>query len=204
MTKERGILFSGEMVNAILAGTKSQTRRVVKPQPVGGHSFNSDGSQRERREGQGRCPYGAPGDLLYVREAWRWSSHEAGEPCVCYRADNMCACGRPAQVPADHPYLKWKPGIHLFKTDSRIWLRITDVRVERVQEIANPSERCAPKVQAEGIQSCIERGFATFGEAFADLWDSINAKRGFGWANNPFCWVLTFERDKDAETRPRV
>lgn len=160
--KERGILFSAPMVLALLAGTKTQTRRALKPRPPFSEWY------REVAD----CPYGVPGDRLWVREAWA----RVG-PGVIFRASD-----------ADHnPGQKWKPGIHLFRVDSRITLEITDVRVQRLHDISEED------AQAEGVPACgwgISSG--SYEEMYSRLWESVN---GLGsWEANPFVWALTFAR----------
>ena len=139
--------------------------------------------------GQFKCPYGKPGDLLYVREAWAKTNvapivETIDNPWTVYRTgDNRTDYGGP-----------WKPGIHMKRCDSRITLRITDVRVERVQDITDPD------VVAEGVTippgALMDRHGVTrsFGPRwFQPLWDSLNESRGLGWDANPWVWVVSFE-----------
>lgn len=212
--KERPIIFSGEMVRAILEGRKTQTRRVIRDargafwdhagyRPV----LHASGSwvfqdiERPEREVFGprfRCPYGVPGDRLWVRETWQglvaqphsfgpgeddwdWDSEEAEfipdeEPLagftVCYRETDPDACKW------------WRPSIYMPRWASRITLEITGVRVERVQEIRHEDAK------AEGVFPKIDN----FRAPFSVLWDRINEKRGFGWEANPWVWVIEFRR----------
>ena len=135
MPRERPILMSAPMVRAVLAGTKTQTRRAVRIQPnpllVAGAQFvdrfwcwlnGHDGSITDKVLGTGRCPYGVSGDRLWVRERFRVY---LGTHCVEYFADA-----------AHDSAAKWKPSIHMPRWASRITLEITDVRVERLQEIS--------------------------------------------------------------------
>jgi hypothetical protein len=176
--KERPILFSGPMVRAILDGQKTQTRRIVKPQP------SIEGQEPHLV----RCPYGVPGDRLWVRETW-------GE-------GGMTKPGDPASYAADWPdagaIRKWRPSIHMPRWASRIDLEVTAVRVERLQAITEEDAR------AEGAAHRIARGGdlsgALEGETpiqhvahFRDLWDSINGERT-PWASNPWVWVVSFKR----------
>ncbi|MFA5324307.1 MAG: hypothetical protein WC373_16650 [Smithella sp.] len=191
--KERPILFSGEMVRAILAGRKTQTRRVVKPQPKWiadpNIPFKTDDANPK---GIIKCPYGQPGNFLWVRETWAtWSSlnHLAPsgirpKPALEYKADG-CLTISGGKI-ADRG--KWRPSIHMPRWASRITLEITDVRVERVQDISEYDAEC------EGAETASpkEATGARFRPAFHDLWDSINAKRGLGWNANPWIWCLTF------------
>ncbi len=121
--KERGILFTGEMVMALLAGRKTMTRRAVKT-----HDVNVIAPDQMLD----RCPYGRAGDRLWVRETWR----EDYDRRIRFRAD------------AEHPEVhKWKPGIHLKRIHARILLEVTAVRVERAQAISEAdavAEGCIP------------------------------------------------------------
>lgn len=150
VTRGRPILFSGEMVRAILDGRKTQTRRVVVPQPshVEGNTLYLDGDGFYGRAARDRiihCPYGAPGDRLWVRETWtefyassRGATHETG---VRYKADGgerilSVPTARYGASLTDDDRLAWRPSIHMPRWASRITLEITDVRVQRVQEIS--------------------------------------------------------------------
>jgi len=165
---ERPIIFSTDSVESILDGRKIMTRRVIKPQPIWvGDPYVPFKTQDADPKGIIDCPYGKPGDLLWVRETWR--PEQDGE--ISFKADFSC----------DGP---WKPSIHMPKKCARIWLKVTGVRVERLQDI---SELDAGK---EGIY-CAEPG-----ECFVEficLWDK-KAKRGYGWYQNPWVWVVEFER----------
>ena len=153
--REHPIIFSGEMVRAILAERKAQTRRVIKPQPKGPCFI-----------GQG--PYGQLGDRLWVKETF------AGKKDVVYKATNK-----------DNIRYSWKSSIFMPRWASRITLEITDVRVERLQDIT------LDDIHAEGSLIADEQGAAGW---YMDLWDFLNAKRGFGWETNPFVWVISFKR----------
>ncbi len=204
--KERPILFSGPMVRALLDGTKTQTRRAIKPQfncllaIFPGVSILTNLLFR-RKDQTINCPYGGPGDRLWVREKWRESgSGQAGD-------------GKIPKTPVPVVYASdgdwggpWRPSIHMPRWASRINLEVTDVRVERLQKIT------ADDAIAEGIERvggtfscCPWRNYlrGTPGEmdmecscprrSFQTLWDSINAKRGFGWDTNCWVWVVEFE-----------
>ena len=195
---EYPILFNGEMVRAVLDGRKTQTRRVMKPQPkplTGGWMYDrkyfADDAQMKNYlfhdvYGEKGSPYGSAyadgtGDLLWVRETW----HPTGrEQTALYRADGQCEVAQ------------WKPSIHMPRWASRITLRVTDVRVERVQELEES------EIGAEGIErpewwnnmdSWIN-GEDLAKEMFAQLWNSINAARGHSWQSNPWVWVVEFEK----------
>jgi len=189
--KERPILFNGPMVQAIREERKTQTRRVMKPQPPDwtGDLFPlSNGKWRARHPSTVgrpsaaspvfRCPYGILGDRLWVRETWALVDGE-----LWYRADT------------DEPErIKWKPSIYMPRDYSRITLEVTGVRVKRVQDIS------VGDAMEEGIDEIPHLwealpelpGPSHFVDAFRILWDSINTKRGFGWEANPWVWVVEF------------
>jgi hypothetical protein len=177
--KERPILMSAPMVRATLADIKTNTRRVIKPtwQPATDRQYIAMSNYRAAAA----CPYGQPGDLLWVRETWCDGYPGTADPYL-YRATY--------EGGASH---KWKPSIFMPRAASRLTLRITDVRAERVQD-ATP-EDCL----AEGITPDMEIHAGQYWredarERFTALWDGINAKRGYGWAANPWVWVISFER----------
>jgi hypothetical protein len=204
MSQERPILFSGEMVRAILAGRKTQTRRVLKSQPreirYPGMSskygpiwpmFFIEGKPFENVH----CPYGQPGDRLWVRETFRY--FDDGD--IFYKADFLQFGDDYIPVHADDEpeEWKWQPSIFMPRKISRISLEITKVRIERVQEITDRDAR------AEGVTlNCsgdhISHDVARHIEHYEDLWDSINEKRGFGWQKNPWVWVIEFSRANEA------
>jgi len=147
------------------------------------------------------CPFGQPGDLLYVRETWQ----EFMPGHVAYRAScendelDIAVVGGIQRIGIE----KWRPSIHMPKWACRLWLRVTGVRVERLQEI---SEKDA---EAKGISRCdgsCEGGCVGWHvghdgvhnpharAAFLRLWNTLYAKRGCGWDTNPWVWVVTFER----------
>lgn len=187
---ENPILFSGVMIRALLNGSKNQTRRVVKPQPVsvdelrdeeeaGPKQYFIDHGQVWTSGVHGSfpvdCPYGQPGDRLWVREPFSDNGKEA-----YFRA---------TLPPLENAMIeKWKPSIFMPRKFSRITLEITDVRVQRLQEISEDY------TIAEGIpaDSVLQAGR----NPFIQLWDSINAKRGFGWDKNVWVWAITFNRIK--------
>lgn len=206
---ERPILFSGEMVRAILDGRKTQTRRVMKPKANekwldwitdknGNRLYDSNGDKRLLISSENgkeiSCPYGAPGDLLWVRETWvEW---DAG---IAYRADTL---DRNGVESADNKRcrldygVKWKPSIHMPRKASRITLRVTDVWVERVQEISEADARAEGTTPLPSAVSSPESKWLglRYTPAFAMLWNDINAARGYGWDANPWVWVVSFEK----------
>jgi len=186
--KERPILFSGPMVQAILDGQKTQTRRVVTNKEFLswiGVGFSDEFIKLPENHWSEKCPYGQPGDRLWVRETW--AEKDEG---VAYRATPPKACWGNT---------KWKPSIFMPRWASRITLEITDVRVERLKDMTADDALC------EGISREIrtrmgwaseesEESFNFFESrhTFSLLWNSINEKRGYGWDTNPFVWVIEF------------
>lgn len=224
--KERPILFSGAMVRAILDGSKTQTRRVVNPQPARGWAFEtppvlgritSSHPKKERfgafiRRGVGTdfpevdlipCPYGQPGDRLWVRETFH----------PIYPQDTTYNGGKPIEydyaATYQHGYRlgdtlsikkRWTPSIHMPRVASRITLEITGVRVERLQDI-NVADAMAEGVvesnaNLRGLVPCMEHRYA-----YEDLWNKINGSDS--WDENPFVWVIDF-RQIDAATSAAV
>jgi hypothetical protein len=193
--------MSDEMVRAILAGHKTETRRVVKPQPalwlnpvtdeeIGfttARSGGGDGPTWPRDKFISRfCTHGVPGDQLWVREWWAagtlaMEQRDAGN--VCYRA-GMCPCGSETHHGAD---IKWRPSMFMPRWASRITLEVTSVRVERLHDITRQG------AWAEGLR-CTNPI-----TAYMLLWDRLNAKRGYGWETNPWVWVIGFRRVGKAE-----
>ncbi|UYW74117.1 hypothetical protein OFY05_00745 [Pseudocitrobacter faecalis] len=188
--KERGMIFNAEMVRAILDGRKTQTRRVMKPQPEqcprGGHWWPSNvfktmlHVENEIQNGEGgwgglvgdACPFGKPGDRIWVRETFG----DCGVRLV-YRADTddgaRCKVNR------------WTPSIHMPRWASRILLEITDVRVERLNDISE----CDAK--AEGAPTeCTLIGDKHY-PGFRSLWKSIYGDDS--WQANPWVWVIEFK-----------
>lgn len=183
--KERPILFSGEMVRAILDERKTQTRRVLKNTPSDARldSIRSDGAEagfstNEKVLSLVRCPYGVPGDRLWVRESFMLTTPET----PLYKA---------SYGPGKH-VSPWAPSIHMPRWASRITLEITRVRVERVQQISEAD------ALAEGV-SPSRRDFDgdiydfSARDNFRSLWVTINGKRA-PWVSNPWVWVLELKR----------
>jgi hypothetical protein len=199
--KERPILFQGDMVRGVLEGQKTETRRVIKPQPYESEyepglfswmkkkGISSTGSIEMIKA---CCPYGQIGDRLWVRETF-------AEVGTCDPGFLIYKATYPSDLPANVENIpddiheagyKWKPSIFMPRTASRITLEITEISVERVQDITEEG------ALAEGvkIESGLEKGINNLAVArFADLWDSINKKRGFGWKSNPRVWVVKFK-----------
>lgn len=208
--KAKPILFSGPMVRAILDGKKTQTRRVVDGCVERGGAYSEEAWCRGDMP---KASYSA-GELVYVREAWRPYAWHEGRPFVIeyadgthremqteYHDDDWLADWEERQLiriskemkkagiepDADGLYesnaaLPWRPSIHFLRGMARITLEVTGVRVERVQEIS-PAD-CV----AEGLPYV----HPAHRDHFIELWDSINAGRGFGWDANPWVWVYEF------------
>lgn len=208
MPKERPILFSAPMVCAILAAKKPQTRRVMAPQPDikpvalidrDGDPFVDDLGRHVWSTGMREfaCPYGRAGDRLWVREAW------ALVPATAYRAsvgvvqtvnplDQDDAAIYRAGWDRSEPGVRWRPSIHMPRWASRILLEITDVRVERVRDVSEAD------ALAEGVLPDGRAGADPHKYTFKRFWDQINAKRGYGWAVDPWVWVISFRRVEEA------
>lgn len=221
------ILFNTEMVRAILEGRKSCTRRMVKPQPDEKHiyplGYVTDSTEKKNvgcfgfgiDEYGGSIQYAKPpylgGDIIYIRETW---TEECGK--YYYRADYDSDYLDPCETLSggysascrNHPgcdgcmatstRIHWHPSIHMPKEAARIWLKVTDVRVERLQEIASE------QISREGVE--VEYPHVLNGEekryAFSTLWNSTIKKTDldrYGWDANPFVWVIEFERCEKPE-----
>lgn len=190
--KERPIQFSAPMVLALLDGTKTQTRRIMKSPPHhldGGVPFG-DPPAWAMREGAAagsavmRCPYGKRGDRLWVREAWR--TVEVADPLPPRELDAAYRLWREADAPHQPGYGKLRPGMHMPRWAGRITLEVTGVRVERLQDISRGdamSEGCPFPNMAQGDDP---RAW------FRDLWNSINGAGA--WDANPWVWVVEFKR----------
>ena len=199
---ERPILFNATMVRAVLAGTKTQTRRVVKPQfakeaapvempatdpiggwVVGGHSGIWWCDAAANPDEAMRCPYGKPGDRLWVREAWARNANQLSDShmdtSLVYRADDK---GRALDNGTEKP---WTPSIHMPRWASRITLEVTGVRVERLQDISDDD------AQSEGVSPSGDN-WGAHKSAYERLWESINGPGS--WDLNPWVWVVEFRR----------
>lgn len=211
--KERPILFSAPMVRAVLDGRKMQTRRLVKGHvdcldatgwPIDCHAHSLGVPLRS--------PFGRPGDRLWVRETWAsadcmYQGHENDPPStIAYRADKSAIAFGTKPVPSwdlaswNWDSLKWKPSTRMKRGDSRIDLRVTGVRVERLQDITEEDAK------AEGVGAVVDDMVARAGLApsaheplpgghrfaFESLWDGINGPGS--WVSNPWVWVVSFKR----------
>jgi len=211
--KERPILFSGAMIRAIMAGQKTQMRRVIKTQPevteqrlreMGAWKDGFTLSQHVDTAWQHGfidvdCPYGQPGDRLWVRESWSTDSTLDAKPPSSFKA-------WPIRYVADGKIIKHgsffgnadgktRPGIHMPRWASRILLEVVSVRVERLQSISEAD------AEAEGIDFLRHVQDAdetlTARDLYECLWDGINGAGS--WEANPWVWVVEFKR---IETTP--
>lgn len=207
--KERPMLFSAPMVCAILEGRKTVTRRALKVQPhidssgnfcVGRSNYGQDiyGKPVTKHFVSSDCPYGQPGDRIWVREAWQADAQ------VNEVAPRELSHGEPIRYPADGASRqtgcsmitpgKTRPSIHMPRWVSRILLEITDVRAERLQEISRSDIRaegleCPPELASDDV-SPNYRGW--YPAAWRELWESINGADS--WNSNPWVWVVEFKR----------
>lgn len=172
------ILFNSDMVRAILDGRKSVTRRVVKPQP----------NMFSLRDGI-KPPY-RPDDILYVRETWAKIDGD-----YVFKADD--------ESPEGWHLTAWHPSIHMPREAARIFLRVTDVRVERLKEIDDEEAKAEGSNWRNGKHVGFEEKMRRSAvDRFAEIWDSTikPADRGlYGWLANPWVWVIAFERCEKPE-----
>lgn len=197
--KERPILFSGEMVRAILEDRKTQTRRPMKcqlPKDDGGTATCISGRTMHQElvhQAIENNPFGQPGDRLWVRETWGIVPIlDCNSDRVAYRSDYSQACGED-QVIAPVPK-RWRPSIHMPRWASRLTLEITAVRVERLQDISEEDAK------AEGCNGDCPIGYipayekAPLAYHFAQVWDACYGTES--WSANPWVWVIEFRRVK--------
>lgn len=208
MQVAKPILFNTEMVQAILDGRKMVTRRVVKPKSKNACGFfvtfrKSDGAfmgvydydENEKMFESSQKPPYAAGDYLYVRETWNWYNDTENGKTYIYRAD----------YGEEHKKGYWKPSLHMPKEAARLFLKVTDVRVERLQDITpkeiereglkNPCVECYAK--RDVCEDCICRDEYVDKLIWSELWNSTIKKQDldtYGWEANPWVWVIEFER----------
>lgn len=239
--KEIPILYSGEMVRAILDGRKTNTRRVIKPLPADNALFPGkwDGGiwgnvpLRDGTWGDIKCPYGKPGDRLWVRETWRtgtlldkfspkqiqtkceeagYQTNKTGSVCpLKYEADGKITTWGPHDHYDFGDWGRVRQSIYMMRWASRITLEITDIRVERLQDISEEDalkegsflQKCpCPEMQKIKLNpkniwdvAFKQTGCHVHGQEFKHLWDSINDKK-HPWKDNPWVWVVEFRRIK--------
>ena len=198
--KERPILFSAPMVRALLDGSKTQTRRVVKPQPIADRQFSGGYSIAPTKRTEGStlsvwaphvgmaCPYGQLGDRLWVRETWNSSGLNWRKPI----RDMRKVLG-PVHYSADPEHGGWmpywgtmKPSIHMPRWASRITLEITAVRVERLQDIS----------ELDALSEGVDQDTCAPVAIYRELWEQINGHAS--WDMNPWVWAIEFKRINQA------
>lgn len=199
--KERPILFSGPMVQALLSGRKTQTRRVCKIQvvqvPEGMREEDIYLTARLQYLAMTSCPYGKVGDRLYVRESFRFIN-EGTHGAIGYEADGLIRLMPSAPTADDDPHAWWvvgrdrhgeklRPGIFLPKWASRLTLEITEVRVQRLNEISIADIAREGVIPPNDGFTC-DKDWA-MGE-WRKVWESINGKGS--WERNPFVWAISF------------
>ncbi len=218
--KERPIIFSDDSVRAILEGRKTQTRRVIKiPEGIAAkYEYKGDDGGNELLPKQSGhywmngyamwrpklCPYGKVGDRLWVRETFAYMQNleacaRAGEPCeIAYKAD------QPKEVSDEdlREVFFWKPSIFMPKWAARTWLEITNIRVERLCEISEEDAK-AEGVTPENLMTDYDDAtdYQRYKYSFKNYWDSLNAKRGFGWETNNWVWVIEFQKVEPQRTQ---
>ena len=224
--KIKPILFNTEMVRAILDGRKNCTRRIVKPQPTNEIQcplgICTDGDKSEigkfafsNHEYGGKMifckpPY-QPGDILYVRETWQYLYELDGNEQIIedtgkyyYAAtDTITFNTYVDENGLKHEHVPWRPSIHMPKEAARIWLKVTDVRVERLQEITEDGA----KAEGANFKNGKNVGFEekmnrTAIERFAEIWNSTIKKADldrYGWDASPWVWVIEFEQCEKPE-----
>jgi len=221
--KERPIIMGAESVRAILEGRKTQTRRVIKPQPSVTYHWSGDAYEEGGMvkavlsskptihfDYMPKCRWQV-GDLLWVRETFvdegsffgtlnirTVKDPEGIESEIIYRADDNDFVWTKDDGTIDFDKKKrrcashWKSPIFMPRWASRITLEITDIRVERVQDITENDAR------AEGMTSPL-RYIGALRDAYIKTWNSLNAKRGYPWESNPWVWVVSFKVVKNGK-----
>lgn len=206
--KERGMIFNGEMVRALLNGNKTQTRRPIKPRPL----WVYGGKVPVRTEdadpkGEIRCPFGQVGDQIWVRETFRLFDHS--DECG---ASAHCSCppsGTPIyRADFDDAESKWTPSIHMPRWASRILLEITNIRVQQLQDISEQDaisegvnsdtaieqddfgQWCGGVAWRNYLESEADYDCVSARDSFTTLWESLYGN----WDENPWVWVIEFKR----------
>jgi len=179
------IIFSTPMVQAMLDGRKAQTRRVIKPNIIekGTNWFWNP------NENVNLAPY-KPGDILWVRETWA----EVSSGIIEYKATYKEPYTGSAEIDHIGNKIKWRPSIRMPREAARIFLKVTNVRVERLQDITPDNARAEGHPQRPEISDDPQVHNDAAIDWFMDTWDYVNAKRGYGWDTNPWVWVIEFKR----------
>lgn len=210
--KERPITFNAEMVRAILARRKTQTRRIIKPQPTlsvrtgfnwNGYAYGIGSSRKDTARNFANCfktcPFGQVGDRMWVRETFRVHSRATDVATLVYRASErnswteqtnrvpVSVCDKPVSPE------KWTPSIHMPRWASRILLEITSVRVEQLKDISQPDAIAEGGPPSHPSIDAVSRdyGFPDFSRSwFAQTWQHIYGEES--WNANPWVWVIEF------------
>lgn len=208
---ERPILFSAPMVRAILAGRKTQTRRIINPQPASwasvfqpapvktpGGTYGKPGqwiqssADNHHMHGMRRFPYGQPGDRLWVKETWQAIKQDANgiSYTLADPADETAEIRYRATDETFVPPLPWKPSIYMRRRMSRITLELTGIRVERLQHIS-PADCDAEGIERSACHTRDGAGCLARVNDYKALWNSINGPDS--WNENPYVWVVEFK-----------
>lgn len=211
---EYPILFTVPMVQAILDGRKSVTRRVVtvpwkgsvRTLPYSPYWLVEDGKLLFMNVNDGgefkptRSPYGAPGDRLWVRESWGLHLYH---DFTCWNRDSLAQRSKEEilsvwelayRADAESPYDHWRPNIHMPRWAARLMLEVVSIRVERLHEVTDE------EALLEGVEPDRAHGLGhpddadSARERYRALWDAINSGRGYGWNVNPWVWRIEFKR----------
>ncbi len=199
--KKRPILFNSEMVRAILEGRKTETRRVIKDQPNYNLKYGQTHKDLEKNILR-RCPYGQVGDWLWVRETFfeeynPITAKQYDPARYIYRATNteevlqMDEDGFTKTNKDGSMASPWKPSIFMLREASRITLEITEIKVERVQDITEEGAIAEGTISTAELTESRDDYYGLYAsEHFQDLWNSIYKN----WDDNPWVWVITFKR----------
>lgn len=233
MSRVLPILFNTEMTQANLDDRKTATRRLIKPRYQENEcNFQvvTNKATGERRidtvDADGyvcrtgiKPPY-QPGDILYIRETWAF---QCCIECMNAYEDESCMIGKTSTIHedkdtisegcyiyrADHPHperITWRPSIHMPKAAARIWLRVTDIKIQRLQDMTlDDFLREGVVIRPEAFNDP-ENAYLQAKTAFIDIWDSTIPKEQqalYGWAANPWVWVIEFESCKKPESEER-
>ena len=194
----KGIIFSPEMIQAVLDNRKTMTRRVIK---INGCPITSPKESLElTKEGliyHSFCSMSGyykllcqPGDILWVRETWA----EVSSGIIEYKATYKEPYTGSAEIDHIGNKIKWRPSIRMPREAARIFLKVTNVRVERLQDITPDNARAEGHPQRPEISDDPQVHNDAAIDWFMDTWDYVNAKRGYGWDTNPWVWVIEFKR----------
>jgi hypothetical protein len=184
--REIGLMFTGESMRGIIEGRKTQTRRVVQPQPPA--ELAKAPLEQLLEEGWfQRTPYGAAGDTLWCKETWGHADDHVGphSPACCWYRAEPCKRGFPGHV-CEHGPDTWRLAMFMPRWAARVTLQVVSTRIERLQELSEED------ALAEGCAAWP----VTARDAYQEAWGGINDKRGFAWSSNPWVHVIAF-RVKD-------